>query len=186
LLFKAIDPVEKWLRKRKRLWGLLNYRAEMKASAANIQTQMELLPQNKKPLAIVIGYGPVGQRVSTILSESDLQPVVVDLNVDTISNLVSEGYPAIYGDGSHREILTAAGVEKAKYLLVTVPDLTSAIGVVTTALSLNPRIKTFVRARFLYAKPILEGLGVSAISFEEEEVARAMTEALSSDVGKDE
>jgi CPA2 family monovalent cation:H+ antiporter-2 len=185
LLFRAIDPVENWLRGRKRLWRLLNYQAEMKARAGNAQTQANLLLQNKRPLAIVIGYGPVGQRVSTILRESDVQPVVVDLNVDTISNLVSEGHPAIYGDGSRREILTAAGVGKAKYLLVTVPDLTSAIAIVTTALELNPRIKTLVRSRFLYAKPILEGLGVSAISFEEEEVARAMTEALASEVDND-
>ncbi|AFM28239.1 cation:proton antiporter [Desulfomonile tiedjei] len=182
LLFKAVDPVENWLRGKKRLWGLLNYQAEMKARSANIQTQTNLLRHNKKPLAIVIGYGPVGQRVSTILRESEIQPIVVDLNVDTVSNLVSDGHPAIYGDGSHREILTTAGIERAKYLLITVPDLTSAIAIVTTALDLNPKIKTLVRSRFLYAKPILEGLGVSAISFEEEEVARAMTEALASEV----
>lgn len=182
LLFKSVDPVENWLRGRKRLWGLLNYQAEMKARAANVQTQTDLLRHNKKPLAIVIGYGPVGQRVSTILRESEIQPVVVDLNVDTVSNLVSDGHPAIYGDGSHREILTAAGIEKAKFLLITVPDLTSAIAIVTTALDLNPRIKTLVRSRFLYAKPILEGLGVSTISFEEEEVAKAMTKALASEV----
>jgi monovalent cation:H+ antiporter-2, CPA2 family len=185
LLFKTIDPVEKWLRGRKRLWGLLNYQAEMKARAASIQTQTNLLRENIRSLAIVIGFGPVGQRVSAILERADLQPVVVDLNVDTISNLVSEGHPAVYGDGSHREILKAAGIEKAKYLLVTVPDLTSAVAVVTSALRLNPKIKTFVRARFLYAKGILEGLGVSAISFEEEEVAKAMTEALVAEMSND-
>jgi CPA2 family monovalent cation:H+ antiporter-2 len=186
LLFKTIDPAEKWLRGRKWFWGLLNYRAEMEARAANIQTQRDLLHKNKRSLAIVVGYGPVGQRVSAILREVYLQPVVVDLNPDTISSLVSEGHPAIYGDGSHREILRAAGIEKAKYLLITVPDLTRAIDIVTTALRLNPKIKIFVRARFLYAKPILEGLGVSAISFEEEEVAKAMTEALAKEVSNDE
>jgi len=186
LLFKAINPLENWLRNRRRLWVFLNYQAEMKARAANVRTQADLVRQNKKPLAIVIGYGPVGQRVSTILRESGLQPVVVDLNVDTVSSLVSEGYPAIYGDGSHREILTAAGIGKAKYLLITVPDLTNAIAIVTTALELNPKIKILVRSRFLSAKPILEGLGVSDISFEEEEVAKAMTEALAIEVGNDE
>jgi monovalent cation:H+ antiporter-2, CPA2 family len=185
LLFKTINPLETWLRGRKRLWGVLNYRAEIEGSAANVKTQKGLLHQDKRSLAIVIGYGPVGQRVSAILKEADLQPVVVDLNVDTISNLVSEGHLAVYGDGSHREILKAAGIEEAKYLLITVPDLTSAIAVVTSALNLNPEIRTFVRARFLYAKSILEGLGVSAISFEEEEVAKAMTEALADEVGND-
>jgi monovalent cation:H+ antiporter-2, CPA2 family len=111
-----------------------------------------------------------------------LQPVVVDLNVDTINNLACEGHPAVYGDGSRPEILKAARIEKARYLLVTVPDLTTAIAVITCALDLNPKIKTFVRARFLSAKPILEGLGVSAIAFEEEEVAKAMTAALATEV----
>jgi len=185
LLFKAIDPLENWLRGRKRLWGLLNYQAEIKASAAKKKTQTNLLLRTERPRALVIGFGPVGQRVSAILRESNIQPVVVDLNVDTISNLVSAGHPAVYGDGSHREILKAAGIEKARYLLVTVPDLTNAIAIVTTALNLNPRIKTFVRARYLYARPILEGLGVSAISFEEEEVASAMTEALASEMTND-
>jgi CPA2 family monovalent cation:H+ antiporter-2 len=183
LLFKAIDPVENWLRGRRRLWELLSNKAEMKARAANTQAQAELL--DDKPLAIVIGYGPVGQRVSAILRESGLEPVVVDLNVDTISNLVSQGHPAIYGDGGHREILTAAGIARAKYLLITVPDITSAISVVTTAFDLNPKIKTLVRTRYLAAKPILEGLGVSAIYFEEEEVAGAITEALAREMGID-
>jgi monovalent cation:H+ antiporter-2, CPA2 family len=186
LLFKAIDPAENWLRGKKKLWGLLNYQAEMQGRADNVQTHARLLQHGAKPLAIVVGYGPVGQRVSTILRESEVQPVVVDLNVDTVSNLVSEGHLAIYGDGSQGEILRAAGIEQAKYLMITVPDLTSAIAIVTTALDLNPKIKTLVRSRYLYAKPILEGLGVSAISFEEEEVARAMTEALASEVGNDE
>ena len=47
------------------------------------------------------------------------------------------------------------------------------------------QIKTLVRSRFLYAKSLLEDLGVSAICFEEEEVARAMTEALAMEVHKD-
>ncbi len=186
LLFKAIDPVENWLRGKKRLWKLLNHRAERKAKAANDQTRMALPRKQERSLAIVIGYGPVGQRVSAILRESGFEPVVVDLNVDTISNLVYEGHLAIYGDGSRHEILTVAGIEKAKYLLITVPELSNVIAVVTTALDLNPKIKILVRSRFLYAKPILEGLGVSAISFEEEEVAKAMTEALAREVGNGE
>jgi monovalent cation:H+ antiporter-2, CPA2 family len=66
LLFKAIDPVENWLRDRKRLWAVLNYRAEMTAREAGMETQTDLDHQSKGSLAIVIGYGPVGQRASTI------------------------------------------------------------------------------------------------------------------------
>lgn len=183
LLFKVIDPAENWLRSSKTLWNLLNYRSEMKARTAS--ARVDLTEQHRRPLAIIVGYGPVGQRVSTILREFGLQHVIIDLNVDTVSNVISEGYPAIYGDGSHREILTAAGIEEAKYLIVTIPDLTSSISVVTNALNLNSTIKVFVRTRYLNATSILQGLGVSAILFEEEEVARAMAQALKREMSSD-
>jgi monovalent cation:H+ antiporter-2, CPA2 family len=184
LLFKIIDPSEKRLRAKKRLWKFLNYRSDVKGHEDNIQTQALLDRPDKKPLAIVVGYGPVGRRVSAILKDADFRPVIIDLNVDTVSNLVSEGDLAVYGDAGNMDILKAAGIKKAEYLLVTLPDLTKAIDVVTNALYLNPSIKIFVRARFLYAKSIFESLGVSTIFFEEMEVARAMTQALISDVRK--
>ena len=182
LLFRTVVPIENWLRGRKSIWRLLNRRTEQQGRAANRQTQLALDRPDQAPQAIVVGYGPVGQRVARILWDFDQSPIVIDLNVDTVSNLVAAGRAAVYGDASHEAILKIAGIDKATYLLITLPDLTGAMAVVTSARRLNPEIKILVRARYLGASDILAGMGVTAISFEEEEVAKAMARALLDEV----
>lgn len=178
LLFRGLNPLEHWLQRRPRLWRMLNYRAERKGRDVNRKTRELIERQVGTAQAIVIGYGPVGRKVAELLRDSNVAPVIVDMNVDTISGLAAEGQPAVYGDGSRPDILKASGIAKAKYLLITLPDLTSTIAVITSAKQLNPRIRILTRARYLGAQAMLEGLGVAAISYEEEEVAKAMSEAL--------
>ena len=76
-----------------------------------------------KSRAVIVGYGPVGQTASRILKDFDIPLVIIDLNLDTVRNLMESGQAAIYGDASRRDILKAAGVQKADYLLVTIPDV---------------------------------------------------------------
>lgn len=174
LLFKGLGPVERWLARRGPGWRYLDKRAAKKGRGLNEETRAMLARDGAGVSAIVVGYGPVGRRVAGMLREAGRPTVVVDLNVDTINQLVDEGQPAIFGDASHPEILAAAGIKEAQHLLITLPELNAAVGVITSARALNPGIKILVRARHLGAAAELEGLGVMAVSFEEEEVARAM------------
>lgn len=181
VLFRLIGPLENFMKRSPRLWRYLNRRAESKGQAANLATA-STLGRLEATRAIVIGYGPVGRRVTGILREFAIEPVIIDLNVDTVNNLVELGTAAIYGDGGRDEILRAAGIERADYLLITLPDLSASIAAIAHARELNPSIKILVRARFLDARGILENLGVTAISFEEEEVAKAMAGLLINEV----
>ncbi|MEN6625874.1 MAG: cation:proton antiporter [Candidatus Sumerlaeia bacterium] len=181
VLFRLVGPAENFLRRSPRLWHYLNRRAESKGQAANLATA-RTLGRLEATRAIVIGFGPVGRRVTGILREFAIEPVIIDLNVDTVNNLVELGTAAIYGDGGRDEILRAAGIERADYLLITLPDLSASIAAIAHARELNPSIKILVRARFLDARGILENLGVTAISFEEEEVAKAMAGLLVNEV----
>ena len=185
ILFRCVVPLENWLRGRKTLWRLLNRRTEQKGRAANAQTKMVLGRREEPPLAIVVGYGPVGQRVTRLLQDVNHAPVIIDLNVDTVSKLVSEGRAAVYGDGSHRDILKESGIDQARYLLITLPDLSGAMAVITTARNLNPKIKILVRTRYLASRDSLAAMGIKTIAFEEEEVARAMVEMVLHEVGQD-
>lgn len=185
ILFRGVVPLENWLRGRKSLWRLLNRRTEQKGRAANAQTKAALVRRAEAPLAIVVGYGPVGQRLASLLRDFNHATVIIDLNVDTVSSLVSEGHTAVYGDGSHRDILQAAGIERARYLLITLPDLSGAMAVITTARRLNPKIRILVRTRYLASRDSLAAMGIQAIAFEEEEVAQAMAEMVLHEVGHD-
>lgn len=178
VLFRMREPLENWLRRHQSIWKVLNWRADSKGERANLEARRALAEQPRGPEAIVAGYGPVGRKVAALLRDSGIATRVVDLNVDTIGRLAAEGYAAIYGDARHPDILKAAGIAEAKYLLVTLPDIAVAVAVIASARRLNPKIKILTRARYLGSQTMLEGLGVSHIFFEEEEVARAMTQSL--------
>jgi CPA2 family monovalent cation:H+ antiporter-2 len=190
LLFRTIDPLEKWLRGRERIWRLISQRSMNQGTELNIQMQARLTeaisPEGDKPRAVVVGYGPVGQTAYRILRDFQIHSVVVDLNLESIRSLASSGQPAIYGDATRRDILEAAGVRRANYLLVTIPDILTRTVVIVTAKELNPGLRVFVRARYVGERAWLEEVGATGISTEEAETAIGLAILLLQEVGADE
>jgi monovalent cation:H+ antiporter-2, CPA2 family len=175
LFFQAIDPIEKWLRNREKIWRLLSRRSERKGRQLNVEERARLAQREQKPgskgSAIIVGYGPAGQTASRILKDFDIPLVIVDLNFDTIHNLAASGQPAIFGDASRPEILEAAGVRQADYLLITIPDALTRTAIVLNAKELKPELHVFVRARYLQERAWLDEIGVNDITIEEAETA---------------
>lgn len=188
LLFRTISPIERFLRSRRRIWEVAGW-SESKGAELN----MEVLPKikevaeaEKKQLAVIVGYGPVGQSASRILKEFGIETVVIDLNIDVVKELSGTGQLAIFGDASRHDILEAAGIHNARYLLVTVPDLLTRTTVIITARELNPELKIFVRARYLQERAWLEEVGANEIAIDEAETARGLATLLLREVGADE
>jgi CPA2 family monovalent cation:H+ antiporter-2 len=186
LLFRAIAPFEAWLRRRPRMWRFLADRSEARARRIPAVRVQLTADGSKRPRAIVVGYGPVGKTACSILKDFRVEPVIVDLNVDTIANLAAAGELAVYGDAAQREILTAAGVSDAKYLLVTVPDLQTRTVVIIVARELNPNLRVFVRARYLEERAWLEEIGATEACFEEAEAAIGLATLLLQEMGANE
>ncbi|HYG75502.1 MAG TPA: cation:proton antiporter [Planctomycetota bacterium] len=136
--------------------------------------------------AIVVGYGPVGRTLTRIMKDFGIEPVIIDMNIETVKKLTQADFFAIYGDAGRREILRAAGVEHAAFLLVTLPDLPGRIPVVATARMLNPTIKILTRARYLAEQAMLEEAGATAIAYEESEVAVSLARFLLREIGASE
>jgi CPA2 family monovalent cation:H+ antiporter-2 len=185
LLFRALDPVERRLRGFPGLWRMLNARAERRGAAVNAATASALANAGG-PLAVIVGYGPVGQSVDRALRESGLSTVVVDLNLDTVQGIAGEGRMALFGDASHQDVLKQAGVSRASHLLVTLPHSVNRGPLVAAARNLNPSCRILVRARYLRERAELEQAGATAACFEEIEAAVALTERLLRDLGRDE
>lgn len=185
-LVKRVPVIENWMRKRPKLWRALSYRADHKALKGNQVMEAVLTTEEEDAgRAIVVGYGPTGRQVVATLTERGLVPVVVDMNVDTINDLTYQGRHAVFGDSSKNEVLHAAGVDKARYLVVTIPDVSLTAATVATAMGLNPDLRVLVRARFLNDKALLCSLGTSAIAFEEEEVAKTLANLVLEDLKGD-
>jgi monovalent cation:H+ antiporter-2, CPA2 family len=184
LLFRLLDPLERRLRRHPRLWRLLNARAESRGEAVNLGTAAALA-EGTSPLAVIVGYGPVGQSVDRALRESGLETVVVDLNLDTVTALAREHRLALFGDASHPDVLEQAGIRRASYLLITLPHSVNRGPLIAAARNLNPACRIFVRARYLRERPELEQAGGTTACFEEIEAAVALTERLLADLGTD-
>lgn len=186
LLFRWINPLETWLRRQPRLWKFLCNRSESRLRKNLAPSLPQDQQENERARAIIVGYGPVGKTAASILNEFGVHALIIDLNIDTVTRLAEAGTPAVYGDASRRDILEAAGISAARYLLVTIPDPHARTVIVIVARELNPNVKVFVRARYLGEKAWLEEIGATQVCFEEAEAAAGLAAQLLREMGADE
>ncbi len=185
ILFRSLLPIESWLRRHPVLWTLLNGRAERRARAVNLATEEkvgEMLGAGDR-LAIVVGFGPVGRSVHRLLNDAGLKTVVIDLNMDTVSEMSAQGLTVVFGDASHEAILEQAGMRRASHLVLTLPHSSARIAVVTAARNLNTEARILVRAHYLREREDLERAGATAAVFEEAEVAVALARLVLANTG---
>jgi monovalent cation:H+ antiporter-2, CPA2 family len=173
LAFRTLDGFERWLQHRPRLWGFINARAARRMTEINAAAQAKIAAV-EKPLAVIVGYGPVGRVVDALLRDSGMETVIVDTNMDTVQSLTRNGRNAIFGDATRREILDQAGVKRAAHLVVTLPHSANRAPVVMAARELNPRVEITVRARYLQERETLAQAGAGKTIFEEGEAGIAL------------
>jgi len=181
LLFRSVDSIENYLRSKPRVWALLNKRNRQMQDIPEAAPPAELDPSQVR--AVVVGYGPVGKSLTRILRDFEIQPTIVEMNVETVRKLSAEGVTAVYGDAGRRDILEAAGIAHAKYLLVTLPDMAGRMAVIATARMLNQDVRILSRAHYLGERAMLEEAGATDAAYEEAEVAVSLAEILLREIG---
>jgi len=181
MLFRSIDSIETFLRNRPRIWALLNARNRQMQDIPEAAPATEIDPSQVR--AVVVGYGPVGRSLTRILRDFEIHPTIVEMNVETVRNLSAEGITAVYGDAGRRDILEAAGIAHAKYLVVTLPDMAGRMTVIATARMLNKDVRILSRAHYLGEKAMLEEAGATDAAYEEAEVAVSLAEILLREIG---
>jgi CPA2 family monovalent cation:H+ antiporter-2 len=171
LIFQAIEPVDRWLARRPRLWRLLN-------RTRGGETPVAPRTASAAHRALIVGYGPTGRTVARLLEESGIEPTVIDLNVDTIRALRQEGVDGIYGDATRPDTLSAAGVATADSLILTSAGMPNSTEVIRAARELNPEIRVLARGAYLRELPALKAAGADTVYSGEGEVALAFVEDL--------
>ncbi len=95
--------------------------------------------------AIVVGYGRVGRLVSRGLKRTGMPVLVIESDLHLVRDLRARGVPAVYGDASYMSILEAAHVERARLIVVALPDSGATRVVVLNARRANPTVPILVR-----------------------------------------
>jgi CPA2 family monovalent cation:H+ antiporter-2 len=177
VLFKGILALEPRLQGWPWLAALVRRGQEKRGAEAN-QAAAKLMGDPKAVRAIVVGHGPVGQTLTRLLREFQIDPTIVERNIDTVLELQAAGRPAIYGDAAREDILRAAGLPAAAYLFVTVPHAEISRQIIHAAHELNPNVRILARAAYLNDRDTLHQAGAMVIRYDEAESAAALAEAL--------
>ncbi|HNS62416.1 MAG TPA: cation:proton antiporter [Anaerolineales bacterium] len=96
--------------------------------------------------AVIVGYGRVGKHMVDVLETLSVPMLVIEADAERIASLNERGVPTLYGDASNSEVMTHANLDRARVLVVTVPDETSAQLIVTAAKDINPELPIIARA----------------------------------------
>jgi monovalent cation:H+ antiporter-2, CPA2 family len=136
LMFRLIDPAERWLKRFPPLWRFLNRHGPAQ-------------PVKVEPLSghvIVVGSGRVGRHISEVLTQLRVPRLVVEVDPARLAILHRLGVPVLYGDAASSEVLDHAGLERARALIVTLPDDAAARAVVILARTRSPELRIIARA----------------------------------------
>jgi len=134
------------------------------------------------PGAIVVGYGPVGQTVTRLLAEFGINPTIIETNVDAVLEMQQQGHQALFGDASRPDILRAAGLSSAAYLVVTVPHAEINLRIIQAAREVAPVVRILARAAYINQHEAFAEAGAAMIRYDEAESAAALAEALLQDI----
>ena len=94
---------------------------------------------------IVCGYGRTGERVAQFLSSEGIPFVALDLNPNRVRCHPPEHGVVVFGNADRSEVLKAAGVARARGVVVTYPDAHSAERVIRLVRQVRENVPIVVR-----------------------------------------
>jgi len=170
LLFRAIAPLQDWLRARSALARRLEQRDDPLAELP-MSTDHKYLARQ----VVLVGYGRVGRRIASALAARDIPFVVAEQNRDLVEMLRKANVAAVYGDAVDPSVLIQAHIARAYMLVIATPNTLDVRQIIATARTLNPEIETVVRSHNEEEARLLEQESVGKVFLGEEALAVAMT-----------
>lgn len=170
LVFKAINPLQEWLRKNSEFARRLEQRDDPLAELPTTTHEKFLSRQ-----VVLVGYGRVGRRIAEALDEQHLPYVVAEQNRDIVEKLRAQGVAAVFGDAADPAVLIQAHIARAGMLVIATPDTLNVRQMIATARALNPEIQTVVRTHSEEEASLLEKEEAGKVFLGEEELAQSMT-----------
>jgi CPA2 family monovalent cation:H+ antiporter-2 len=168
--FAGVTPLTKFIEARPRLLALLERRGAEKHRAP-VASTVDLNHH-----AILVGYGRVGGAIGEVLSAQQLPFAVIERDHLMLARAQQAGIPTIAGDAAADGVLTSAGIEHARLVVVATPDGFQARRIVELARKLRPGIDLVVRTHSAAELQWLENLGVGRVVMGERELALGMLE----------
>ncbi len=181
LLYRTVDPMAKWLSRRPGLARWLRARARLRrVSGISVEKDEEISSRHR---AVVVGYGPVGRTVARLLRENDVEPTIIELNLEVVQALRNRGLGAVYCDAAHRETLKGAGLARADTFILSSSGLVGSEEIIRLAREINPDVRVLARAVYVSEMRKFLAAGADEVFSGEGEVALGFTVAVLRELG---
>ncbi|MGE5027725.1 MAG: NAD-binding protein, partial [Betaproteobacteria bacterium] len=94
---------------------------------------------------IVCGYGRSGQNLARFLEQEGISFIALDVDPQRVKAAAIAGESVVYGDAGRREVLMAAGLNRARAVVVTYADVKSSMRVLHHVHEMHPDLPVIVR-----------------------------------------
>jgi len=94
---------------------------------------------------VICGYGRTGRRIAEFLAIEGIPFIALDVDPQRISEAQAQGRNVVFGNADRPEVLQAAGVARARAVVVAYPDAHSAERVLRVVRGTRPDIPIVVR-----------------------------------------
>jgi CPA2 family monovalent cation:H+ antiporter-2 len=177
VLYPRVDRLESFIKRHPSLWRLLNRSDHSKTASDAAESSSDAHK------AVVVGYGPIGQTVTRLLTDRGIEPTIVEMNIETFRRLKAENHRVIYGDASQREVLEKAAIRNAASLVWTASGSPGRAEAIREARTINPGIHIVVRADYLGESEALRQAGANEVFTGEGELVLAVTDSVLRELG---
>ncbi len=107
--------------------------------------QIAVQSMGRNSHVIICGYGRSGSTLGQFLEQERLSFIALDLDSRRVREAVAAKKSVVYGDAAKREVLMAAGLMRAKALIVSYKDQHSALAILRHVKELRPDLPVVVR-----------------------------------------
>jgi len=94
---------------------------------------------------IIAGYGRSGQNLAHLLEAEHIAYIALDLDPDRVRQAAAAGQNVVFGDAARLQSLTAAGLARARAVVVSYHDTASALRVLEVVRAHAPTVPVIVR-----------------------------------------
>lgn len=132
---------------------------------------------------LICGFGGVGQAVANMLEALAIPYVAFDLTVARVQAAQETGFNVLYGDGSRKKVLHAAGIDRPRAVVVGYTARQRAVSAVDSLKNAFPSVPIIVRAIDLVHAAELEEAGASYVVSAETEAGLTVGSRVAQDLG---
>jgi CPA2 family monovalent cation:H+ antiporter-2 len=94
---------------------------------------------------IICGYGRSGQNLARLLEAEQVPFFALDLDPVRVREAAAAGEHVVFGDAARREVLQAAGLARARALVISYADVHSALRILEVVHEIRPELPVIVR-----------------------------------------